>query len=291
MSLLGAIEAGGTKFVVAVSETDNPEKIVARESFPTEDGEQTLKKVIAFFDQYEDIDAIGIASFGPIDVKPESATYGYVLDTPKRGWSGFDFLGTMKAWRDIPYYWTTDVNGAGWAEYVSGAAKDVENVVYLTVGTGVGAGIIVNGELLTGYSHPEAGHIMMQKHPDDQYEGLCPFHGDRCLEGLTAGPAMEARWGQSAKDLPDDHPAWEMEAFYLAQAAMTYTATLRPNMIIFGGGVPHREILIPMIRKSFEEQMNNYLAVPPMDQYIQTVQNGDNAGILGCFYLAKTLVK
>lgn len=291
MSLLGAIEAGGTKFVVAVADTENPEEVIQRESFPTEDGEKTLKSVIAFFDQFEDIDAIGIAAFGPIDVKPDSATYGYVLDTPKRGWSGFDFLGTMKAWRDIPYFWTTDVNGAGWAEYVSGAAKDVENVVYLTVGTGVGAGIIQNGELLAGRSHPEAGHIMMQRHPDDHYEGLCPFHGNNCLEGLTAGPAVEGRWGVSGKDLPDDHEAWKMEAFYLAQAAVTYTAILRPDMIIFGGGIPHREILFPLIRESFAEQMNNYLDVPDLDTYIQPVKNGDNAGILGCFYLAKTLVK
>ncbi|GEA94111.1 fructokinase [Weissella viridescens] len=290
MSLLGAIEAGGTKFVVAVADVADPEQVLHRESFPTEDGTRTLEKVITFFDQFTDIAAIGIAAFGPIDVKPNSPTYGYVLDTPKRGWSGFDFLGTMKAWRDIPYYWTTDVNGAGWAEYKTGAAKDVENVVYLTIGTGVGAGIITNGELLTGYSHPEAGHIMMQKHPDDVYEGLCPFHGNRCLEGLTAGPAIEARWGMSAKEIPDDHPAWQMEAFYLAQAAMTFTATLRPDMIVFGGGVPHREVLLPMVRESFAEQMNNYLAVPDLDTYIQPVKNGDNAGILGCFYLAKTLI-
>ncbi|RRG18216.1 ROK family protein [Weissella viridescens] len=290
MSLLGAIEAGGTKFVVAVADATNPEKVLHRESFPTEDGKQTLEKVIAFFDQFADIAAIGIAAFGPIDVKPDSPTYGYVLDTPKRGWSGFDFLGTMKAWRDIPYYWTTDVNGAGWAEYKTGAAKNVENVVYLTIGTGVGAGIITNGQLLTGYSHPEAGHIMMQKHPNDEYSGLCPFHGDRCLEGLTAGPAIEQRWGMSAKEIPDDHPAWQMEAFYLAQAAMTFTATLRPDMIIFGGGVPHREVLLPMVRESFEAQMNNYLAVPDLDTYIQPVKNGDNAGILGCFYLAQTLI-
>ncbi|MBM7543403.1 ROK family protein [Periweissella beninensis] len=290
MALLGGIEAGGTKFVVAVADVENPNEVVARASFPTLDGAKTLEKVIAFFDQYDDIASIGISAFGPIDVRKDSKTYGYVLDTPKRGWSGFNFLGTMKAWRDIPYFWTTDVNGAGWAEYKTGAAKDAENVVYLTVGTGIGAGIIVNGQLLTGYSHPEAGHLMMMKHPKDDYAGHCPFHGDHCLEGLAAGPAIEERWQQSAKELPDDHLAWEIEAYYLAQAAVDYTVTLRPEKIVFGGGVPHRQVLLPLVREKFAELMADYLEVPALDDYIVPVGNGDNAGILGSFYLAKSLL-
>lgn len=288
MGLLGAIEAGGTKFVVAVSDHDY--NIVERTSIPTLDGEQTLKQVIAFFDQFENIDAIGIAAFGPIDIVEGSKTYGHVLDTPKRGWSGYDFLGAMKAWRDIPYYWTTDVNGAGWAEFETGAAKDVQNMVYLTVGTGVGAGIVSGGRFVSGYGHPEAGHIFLQKHPKDTYAGHCPFHGDNCLEGLAAGPAIEERWQMSAKELPDDHLAWEIEAFYLAQAALDYTMILRPEKIVFGGGVPHREILFPLIREQFAKLMSDYLAVPDLDDYIVPVANGDNAGILGCFYLAKTLI-
>lgn len=288
MGLLGAIEAGGTKFVVAVADHDY--NIVERTSFPTLDGEQTLKQVIAFFDQFENIDAIGIAAFGPIDIVEGSKTYGHVLDTPKRGWSGYDFLGAMKAWRDIPYYWTTDVNGAGWAEFETGAAKDVQNMVYLTVGTGVGAGIVSGGRFVSGYGHPEAGHIFLQKHPKDTYAGHCPFHGDNCLEGLAAGPAIEERWQMSDKELPDDHLAWEIEAFYLAQAALDYTMILRPEKIVFGGGVPHREILFPLIREQFAKLMSDYLAVPDLDDYIMPVANGDNAGILGCFYLAKTLI-
>lgn len=243
MGLLGAIEAGGTKFVVAVADEDF--NIIDRTAFPTLDGEKTLDQVIAFFDQYDNIDAIGIAAFGPIDIVPESKTYGYVLDTPKHGWSGYDFLGRMKAWRDIPYYWTTDVNGAGWAEFTTGAAKDVDNMVYLTVGTGVGAGIVSGGQLVSGYGHPEAGHIFLQKHPEDTYAGHCPFHGANCLEGLAAGPAIEERWGMSAKEIPDDHLAWRMEAFYLAQAILDYTMILRPEKVVLGGGVPHREILFP----------------------------------------------
>ncbi|MBZ1512894.1 ROK family protein [Leuconostoc mesenteroides] len=288
MGLLGAIEAGGTKFVVAVADHDY--NIIERTSFPTLDGQKTVEQVIAFFDKFDDIDAIGIAAFGPIDIVEESTTYGHVLDTPKRGWSGYDFLGAMKDWRDIPYYWTTDVNGAGWAEFETGAAKDVNNMVYLTVGTGVGAGIVSGGKLVAGYGHPEAGHIFLQKHPLDKYEGHCPFHGDNCLEGLAAGPAIEERWGRSAKEIPDDDVAWKIEAFYLAQAALDYTMILRPEKIVFGGGVPHREILFTLIRESFAEQMSDYLAVPDLDEYIVPVANGDNAGILGCFYLAKTLL-
>jgi len=288
MGLLGAIEAGGTKFVVAVA--DENFNLIDRTAFPTLDGEKTLDQAIAFFDQYDNIDAIGIAAFGPIDIVPESKTYGYVLDTPKHGWSGYNFLGRMKAWRDIPYYWTTDVNGAGWAEFTTGAAKDVDNMVYLTVGTGVGAGIVSGGHLVSGYGHPEAGHIFLQKHPEDTYAGHCPFHGANCLEGLAAGPAIEERWGMSAKEIPDDHLAWRMEAFYLAQAILDYTMILRPEKVVLGGGVPHREILFSLIRESFAEQMSDYLAVPPLDDYIVPVANGDNAGILGCFYLAKTLL-
>lgn len=289
MGLLGAIEAGGTKFVVAVADHDF--NIIKREAFPTLDGEKTLDQVIAFFDQYDNIDAIGIAAFGPIDIVEGSKTYGRVLDTPKRGWSGYDFLGRMKAWRDIPYFWTTDVNGAGWAEFKTGAARDVQNMVYLTVGTGIGAGIVTNGHLLSGLGHPEAGHIFLQKHPQDSYQGHCPFHGANCLEGLAAGPAIEERWNKSAKDIPDGDLAWEIEAFYLAQAALDYTMILRPEKIIFGGGVPHRESLFPLIRQSFAEQMSDYLAVPPLDEYIVPVENGDNAGILGCFYLCKELLE
>ncbi|MDR3191265.1 MAG: ROK family protein [Lactobacillaceae bacterium] len=288
MGLLGAIEAGGTKFVLAVADHDY--NIIARTEFSTLDGAKTLDQVIAFFDQFDEIDAMGVASFGPIDINENSNTYGHVLDTPKPGWAGYDFLGRLQAWRDIPYYWTTDVNGAGWAEFMTGAAKDVDNMVYLTVGTGIGAGIVSNGRLLAGDGHPEAGHIIIKKHPQDTYQGRCPFHHDNCLEGLAAGPAIEERWSTSAKELPDEHIAWEIEADYLAQAAVNYTLILRPEKIVFGGGVPHREIIFPLIRAKFAELLNGYLPVPELAEYIVPVENGDNAGVLGCFYLAKGLL-
>ncbi|MDF7637203.1 ROK family protein [Leuconostocaceae bacterium ESL0958] len=289
MGLLGAIEAGGTKFVLAVA--NQQFDILDRQVIATADGETTLNQVIAYFDQFQNIDAIGIAAFGPIDLKPMSPTYGRVLDTPKRGWSGYDFLGRLKAWRNIPYYWTTDVNGAAWAEYQTGAGAHCQQLAYLTVGTGIGAGLITDGRLLTGYGHPEVGHMVVQKHPQDQYQGHCPFHGDQCLEGLAAGPAIEARFGQSAKDLPADHLAWVLEADYLAQAAVNLTMMLRPEVIVFGGGVAHQPQLLAMIRTAFATRFADYLATPPLDQYLVAVKNGDNAGILGCFYLAQEALK
>lgn len=290
MALLGAIEAGGTKFVVAVADVEQPEKVLARASFKTQEPATTIKDVQNWFDQYDDIVAIGIAAFGPIDVNHASQTYGYVLDTPKPGWSHYNFLGAMAAWLDVPYYWTTDVNGAGWGEFVSGAAKAVHNAVYLTVGTGVGAGIIVNDQLLAGMGHPEAGHIFVRQHPQDTYAGYCVFHGNQCLEGVASGPAIEQRWGISAKELPDDHLAWEIEADYLAQAVVDYTMTLRPEKVIFGGGVPHRAVLLPLIREKFAEKMANYLPTPAVEDYIVGVEHGDNAGVIGTFYLAKSLL-
>ncbi|MBS9335209.1 ROK family protein [Fructobacillus sp. M1-13] len=286
MSLIGAIEAGGTKFILAVSDEDF--NILDRKVLNTTDGPSTLAQVTAYFDGFPDVAAIGVAAFGPIDLNPQSPTYGFVLDTPKPGWANFDFLGYLKNWRDIPYYWTTDVNGSAWAEYRHGANSEVASLLYLTVGTGVGAGIIVNGQLLSGFGHPEAGHMMVQKNPRDRYEGHCPFHHDRCLEGVASGPAMEDRWGMSAKELKDDHEAWMIEADYLAQAAMTYTTILRPDRIVFGGGVSHRDVLLPLVRQRFAELMNGYLATPVLDDYLVPVANGDDAGILGCFYLAKS---
>lgn len=288
--LLGAIEAGGTKFVVAVADAKNPEKVLARASFPTRKPEETLADVQDWFAQYDDLVAIGIAAFGPIDVNEQSDTYGYVLQTPKPSWTNFDFLGAMKTWRDVPYFWTTDVNGAGWAEFVSGAAKAVDNALYLTVGTGIGAGIIQNGELLSGFGHPEAGHIFVRQHPKDTYSGRCVYHGNQCLEGVAAGPAIEERWGISAKDLPDDHLAWDIEADYLAQAAVNYTMILRPEKIIFGGGVPHRSVLLPLIREKFVDKLADYVTVPAVEDYIVSVAHGDDAGVIGGFYLAKSLL-
>ena len=177
------------------------------------------------------VEAIGIGTFGPIDIDPSSPTYGQVTTTPKPGWSGFDFLGTMKRAFDVPFGWDTDVNAAAYGEAVWGAAKGLDSCVYYTFGTGVGVGIFAEGRLVHGLLHPEGGHVLTRRHPDDTYEGFCPYHGD-CLEGMAAGPAIERRWGVKGSELPPDHPAWPMEAFYIGQALASTIVLLSPKKVI-----------------------------------------------------------
>lgn len=281
--MLGAIEAGGTKFVLAVS--DDEFNIIERQSIPTTTPEETFEKVFKFFDQY-DVSAIGIGSFGPIDVNLESETYGYITSTPKTAWEHTDFIGVLKERYAVPMGWTTDVNAAALGELTYGAAKGKQSCLYLTVGTGVGGGAVIKGEPVEGFGHPEMGHILVRKHPEDQFEGHCPYHGD-CLEGLAAGPAIEKRYGKKAQELADTEQVWEIEAYYLAQALMSYTLTLSPEKIILGGGVMKQAQLFPLIRKEFITLMNDYVQTPDMEEYIVSPQLKDDAGITGCLILAQ----
>lgn len=280
--MFGAIEAGGTKFVCAVS--DENFTIKERVSIPTTTPEETMTEVFAFFDQYE-LTAIGIGSFGPIDVNKESDTYGYITSTPKTAWKFYDFLGSVKNRYSVPIGWTTDVNAAALGEIKLGAAKGLKSCVYLTVGTGIGGGAVINGELLEGYGHPEMGHIPVRLHPNETYKGTCPYHGD-CLEGIAAGPAIEGRFGKKGHLLTDQEEVWEMEAYYLAQALMNYTLILSPERIVLGGGVMKQKQLYPLVRQKFAELINGYVRVPDLEQYIVAPGLEDNAGILGSLLLA-----
>ena len=280
--MFGAIEAGGTKFVCAVS--DENFTIKERVSIPTTTPEETMTEVFSFFDQYE-LTAIGIGSFGPIDVNKESDTYGYITSTPKKAWKFYDFLGSVKNRYSVPIGWTTDVNAAALGEIKLGAAKGLKSCVYLTVGTGIGGGAVINGELLEGYGHPEMGHIPVRLHPNETYKGTCPYHGD-CLEGIAAGPAIEGRFGKKGHLLADQEEVWEMEAYYLAQALMNYTLILSPERIVLGGGVMKQKQLYPLVRQKFAELINDYVQVPDLEQYIVAPGLEDNAGILGSLLLA-----
>lgn len=280
--MFGAIEAGGTKFVCAVS--DENFTIKERVSIPTTTPEETMTEVFSFFDQYE-LTAIGIGSFGPIDVNKESDTYGFITSTPKTAWKFYDFLGSVKNRYSVPIGWTTDVNAAALGEIKLGAAKGLKSCVYLTVGTGIGGGAVINGELLEGYGHPEMGHIPVRLHPNETYKGTCPYHGD-CLEGIAAGPAIEGRFGKKGHLLADQEEVWEMEAYYLAQALMNYTLILSPERIVLGGGVMKQKQLYPLVRQKFAELMNDYVQVPDLEQYIVAPGLEDNAGILGSLLLA-----
>lgn len=283
----GAIEAGGTKFVCAVS--DENLTILKRISIPTTIPEETMTKVFDFFDEYqEQMAAIGIGSFGPIDVNPDSPTYGFITSTPKLAWKNYPFLETVKSRYACPVAWTTDVNAAAFGELKRGAAKGKKSCLYITVGTGIGGGVVVGEKILSGYSHPELGHILVRRHSDDEYQGTCPYHDD-CLEGLAAGPAIEKRTGLKGQELKMDDPVWKMEAYYLAQALMNYTLTLSPEKIVFGGGVMKQKQLIPLIQEELNKLVAGYVSLPPLEEYIVLCELEDDAGITGCILLAQEL--
>lgn len=280
--LIGGIEAGGTKFVCAVG--DAAGNIIEKISLPTEGPKETFQAVQSFFAQY-DIASIGIGSFGPIDLDKESDTYGMILNTPKTKWKQFNVLTELKEMFDIPVFVDTDVNVACLGEYKYGVGKDVDSCLYITVGTGIGAGLVQNGEIFQGKNHSEMGHIFLQKHPEDHYEGNCPSHKN-CLEGLAAGPAIENRYGQKGNTLSDNDKVWEIEAYYLAQAIMNYTLVLSPERIIIGGGVMKQEKLYELVRAQFMALMNDYLTIENVEEFIVAPALNDEQGIKGAIALA-----
>lgn len=281
----GAIEAGGTKFVCGVGTRDGviEEKI----SFPTTHPGETIEKVIRFFEG-KDAKAIGVGSFGPIDLNPSSPTYGFVTATPKPHWSQFNFLGALKEKFDIPFGWDTDVNAAAYGEAKWGEAKGLNSCVYFTIGTGVGMGAVAEGQLVHGLVHPEGGHVLVRRHEQDDFQGNCPFHGD-CLEGMAAGPAIEARWQVKGEQLAPDHPAWELEAHYISQAVINAIFMLSPQKVILGGGVMKQSQLFPLIRQKVSKGLNDYvkseLILNRIDDYIVAPGLGDDAGLKGALAL------
>lgn len=282
---IGAIEAGGTKFVCGIGNEEGT--ILDRISFPTEYPEQTLKNVITYF-QDKKVEAIGIGSFGPINIDPQSPQYGYVTTTPKPGWGGYDFVGTLRKAFDVPYGWDTDVNAAAFGEAKWGAAKGLDSCVYYTIGTGIGVGVYAEGRLVHGLVHPEGGHVLVRRHPEDGFEGCCPYHKD-CLEGMAAGPAIEKRWKVKGSELPADHAAWAIEAYYIAQSITGTILTLSPKKIILGGGVMHQKHLFPLIRAEVLHNLGGYVSSPAIlsdiDSYIVAPGLGDHAGLAGSLAL------
>jgi len=289
-TLFGGIEAGGTKFVCAVA--GGPDDIRAQTQFPTTTPEETLGRTIEFFQsQPDDLFAIGIASFGPVDPNPDSFTFGYVTTTPKPGWAQTDFRGTVARALDVPVGFDTDVNGAALGEHRWGAAQDLDTFIYLTIGTGLGGGGLINGRPMHGLIHPEMGHIRLPHDWEaDPFPGACPYHGD-CLEGLAAGPALEQRWGQPGVTLAPDHPAWKLEAHYLALGLVNFITTLSPQRIILGGGVMQQTQLFPLIRREVQALLNGYVQSPAIldeiETYIVPPGLGSLAGVMGAIALAE----
>ncbi|GAB1157242.1 fructokinase GmuE [Paenibacillus illinoisensis] len=282
---IGAIEAGGTKFVCGIgNEQGHMEEWC---SFPTEHPEITLAKVSDYF-RDKGVEAIGIGSFGPIDLKPDSPTYGYITTTPKSVWENCNVVGILKREFPVPFGWDTDVNAAALGEVTWGAAQGLDNCVYYTIGTGVGVGTIAGGKRIHGLLHPEGGHIRTRRHPQDHFAGLCKYHGD-CLEGLAAGPAIEARWQTPGSELPTDHLAWEMESYYIAESITTTILLHSPQKIILGGGVMQQMHLFPMIREQVIHNLHGYVNVTELlqhiDQYIVPPGLGQHAGLYGALAL------
>ena len=291
--LFGGIEAGGTKFVCAVG--SGPKDIVDSVRFSTTTPEETIGKSIEFFKKagsVTPIKSIGIASFGPVDPDPASPFYGYITSTPKPGWAHTNFAGAIREALGIAVVLDTDVNAAALGEYKWGAAQGLDDFIYLTVGTGIGGGGLVNGKLMHGMVHPEMGHIRIPHDlKTDPFTGGCPFHGD-CLEGMASGKAMEKRWSKLPLDLPSNHPAWELEANYLALGVANLVCTLSPKRIILGGGVMKNPGLIENIRRKVVKLLNNYIVSPEIseriDNYIVAPGLGDMAGVLGAIALAQS---
>jgi len=290
--VFGGIEAGGTKFVCAVG--TGPMDIRAEIRFPTTASGETLGRAIEFFRQQQaeaPLAAIGIGSFGPLDPRPVSPTYGYITSTPKPGWADTDIVGPIQQALGVPVGFDTDVNVAALGEFRWGAAQGLDTFIYLTVGTGIGGGGMVNGQLVHGLVHPEMGHIHIPHDwQRDPFPGSCPYHGD-CFEGLASGPALARRWGQKAETFPAGHAAWSLEAHYLALALINYTCTVSPQRIILGGGVMSQTELYPMVRREFQETLNGYIVSPDIEShiegYIVPPGLGNRSGVLGAIALAQ----
>lgn len=294
--LIGGIEAGGTKIVCGVAEVkDGRVTIKDQVRFPTTTAREVIGETISCFKKYP-IQSLGIATFGPIDVHPNSPTYGSIKATPKEGWQEVDLVHPFEKALGIPVAFDTDVNGAVLGEAVYGAGKGLDVVTYMTVGTGIGVGTYIEGHLIHGLMHGEAGHMLMIRHPKDSYEGHCPFHKESignggCLEGYASGPAIEERWKEKGENLSFRQEVWDMEAFYLAQGIANLIYCYSPERIILGGGVMHQKSLFPLIRKQVQQYLNGYIAsdviLHHMDTYIVSPALGDQSGLIGAVELGK----
>jgi fructokinase len=268
--------------------------LCCRYRFQTTTPKETLGDVIDFFQQqnvFGKLASIGCACFGPLDLNPASHSYGYILPTPKPGWSNANVVGTLRSAFDIPIGFDTDVNGAALGERQWGVGQGLNTFIYLTVGTGIGAGAYVEGKLLHGLLHPEMGHIpLVHDKTKDPFDGTCPFHGD-CFEGLASGVAIEKRWGQRGDELSNDHPAWELEADYIAQALTSFSFMVSPERIIIGGGIGSLPHLLPRIQQKTKELINGYIQsriiLENIESYIVIPGLGNHAGILGAIALAQ----
>jgi fructokinase len=292
--LFGGVEAGGTKFVCILG--SGPRDVLAEKRFATSSPQDTLAEVTAFFKPFCEsgrVRAIGVGSFGPLDLETSSRTYGCITSTPKPGWQNVDLVGTLVTALQVPVTLDTDVNAAALGEYMWGAAAGTSSCLYLTVGTGIGGGFVVDGHPLHGLQHPEMGHIRVAHDRDrDPFAGACPYHGD-CLEGLASGPAIQKRFGMRGEEMIDSDPFWDLEAEYLGAAIASYVLVLSPCRIVVGGGIMQRSFLLPRIRAHVQQQIADYIRQPALidglEQYLVSPGLGSRSGVLGALALAASL--
>lgn len=288
--IYGGIEAGGTKWVCAVA--GQPGKLDKTETFPTTDPAETVARATAFFTEHGPVDAVGVGLFGPVDIRLDSPKWGTITTTPKPGWRDTDVIAALRSGLHVPIALDTDVNAAALGEWRWGAAAGLRSFCYITVGTGIGGGAVVNGALLHGLLHPEFGHMRIpHDRARDPFDGICPYHGD-CLEGLASGEAIRQRWGRRGQELSGT-AAWETEAEYLAFALVNLVCMLSPQRIIIGGGVATQPTLLPMARQRLRELLAGYLRAPEltqqdaMERYIVPPGLGGDAGVIGAIELAR----
>jgi fructokinase len=287
--LFAGVELGGTKCVAILA--SGPAEIVARETVPTTNPDETLgslSAILADWKPQSNYAGLGVASFGPVDLDPASPSYGSITNTPKPGWRGTDVLGRLQAIADVPAAFDTDVNGAALAEMRWGAGQGMNDFAYITVGTGVGVGLIVNGKPTRGFAHCELGHIRVARLAGDAFAGSCPYHRD-CVEGLAAGPSLEARFGNRTADVPPTDPVWDSVAYAIAQLCHAIVCAAAPRAITIGGGVidnqPH---LLERVERMLVESLNGYMQLPQGERYLRAPALGTNAGPLGSIALAMT---
>jgi len=296
--IIGAIEAGGTKFVCGLMDADGQDcakpALLARASIPTTVPEETLRACLDFFrseaaTKEVKLDAIGVGSFGPVDLRASSPTWGYITATPKPGWRNTEVAGYFRKELGLPVAFDTDVNAAAYGELLWGAAKGLNDFIYVTVGTGIGGGVFSNGALVHGLSHPELGHIKVKREPSDRFEGTCPYHRD-CLEGMASGPAIGERWKAKPESLGAGHEAWELEARYLARAFAAFACVLSPERILVGGGVGLRPGLAERVAELCGEELGGYIPAladrSRLAAFVARPALGSEAGLYGSAALA-----
>jgi fructokinase len=291
MSAFGGVEAGGTKWVCAVG--TGPGDLEATDTVPTTSPEETIGRAVAFFEREGPVDAIGIGSFGPVDPNPSSPTWGFITTTPKPGWANTDLARQFRRRLSVPVAFDTDVNAAALGEHRWGAAQGCDTFCYVTIGTGIGGGGIVNGAPMHGLLHPEFGHLRIpHDRTVDPFDGVCPYHGD-CWEGLAAGPAIEARWGKRGEELLEVDEVWTLEARYVALGLVSVISIVSPERIVLGGGVMNAPGLLSLVRRQVVEIVGGYLETPALGEtvadYVVPPALGSRSGVLGAIALAQTL--